>query len=458
MHKFLVGSSILKKPNLYKEYQVVTGKNGGDEAFAIFYKIIVKIHIIYTVVYNMYNCNKKYFHSKCKYFNIFFCEHCVCNVFYEKFRSAFQLVSTLYNILHFMRRSVQMVFFKAGAPKDPSPKALIFIFICNFINNNKYLKIILSNCIYIKILLYCGRGYAQSSVYINYGTLYTKCSNIYLHISKYKLILTSLFRILNLVRTVSSLLERKINFSFFIDKGIFKIYNYMCMCFSLIFITLPILSTVFCKKHNENVNSMKFTDAKTKKKSFSQNLSCYVRCFLGTTQSNTKFFLLSINLLFVQRSFFILGSIFLFITIYSNIILYIYLYQICFIISIDIYLINITYNFIKNKELWYKKYPELYSIVRYLLLGMLFISLIITVILFFLLINYLIHLIWNIILVNIKGSTSYTQIWNNIKSSTINSNKSPKNPKNPNTSFFTVGQSKDHKDIKKKLYIWKKNY
>nr|UED14383.1 hypothetical protein [Ophiocordyceps sp.] len=145
----------------------------------------------------------------------------------------------------------------------------------------------------------------------------------------------------------------------------------------------------------------------------------------------------------------LLGCIFLYITIYSNSsILCIYLYQICFIIFINIYLINITYNLIKNKQLK-KKYPGLYYIFRFLLLSMLFISLITMLILFFLLMNYLMHLTWNIILIKIKEI--FTQKSLGLKTSSINFNKPPKKPENPNTSFFFFDkQPKEHKDIKKK--------
>lgn len=139
--------------------------------------------------------------------------------------------------------------------------------------------------------------------------------------------------------------------------------------------------------------------------------------------------------------FVILGGIFIFISKYSNnSLLFIYLYKICFSIAINIKWIIITHDFIKNQE-FKKNYLNLYSPIRYLLLGMLFIYLTIMVIISFNLINYLIHLIWNMIWAKIKG----LKIWNSINTGFSN-NKPPKKPQNSNIPFYT----QEDKNIKKK--------
>lgn len=140
--------------------------------------------------------------------------------------------------------------------------------------------------------------------------------------------------------------------------------------------------------------------------------------------------------------FIILGGIFIFISKYnSDNLLFIYLYQINFIIAINIKWVIITHNFIKNEQLKINHF-KLYSFIRYLLLVMLFIYLAIMIILFFALINYLIHLIWSMIWSKIKGG--FAKLFNTDFSA--NHNKPPKKPQNTTIPF----SSQDHKDIKKK--------
>nr|YP_009546963.1 hypothetical protein [Hirsutella thompsonii]AYP41279.1 hypothetical protein [Hirsutella thompsonii]AYP41309.1 hypothetical protein [Hirsutella thompsonii]AYP41337.1 hypothetical protein [Hirsutella thompsonii] len=198
--------------------------------------------------------------------------------------------------------------------------------------------------------------------------------------------------------------------------------------------------------------------------------------------------------------FVILGGIFILISKYSNhSLLFIYLYQICFLIAIIIKWIAITYNFItvhySNAAFgWRSKQPliplsaspgvlakhclfflffledatglvdlkkravlplpdsggaeiklKLYSIIRYFLLGMLIIYLILLLIVIFNLIYYLFHFIIKILWGKFRSYANNKGLFGDNKAKGYN--KPPKKPQNTNIPY---PQNKDHKDIKKK--------
>ena len=252
--------------------------------------------------------------------------------------------------------------------------------------------------------------YAKAHVYLA-SLANLPLNNIDLHISKYKFLLLLIFSckaqaLLDLWTRIKKICS-KINFKDFdfdsVDKGIFKIYNSMCLRdFSYPgeapLVKHPLHATQGISNKNYKINPLMFV---------------------------------------------ILGSIFILISKYSSdSLLFIYLYLICFTIAINIWLIIIIHDFIKNKVFKNKKnHFKLYSCFRYLLLAMFFIYLTIMVILFFYLMNYLIHLSWDMIWVIIKG----LKIWISIKMGFLN-NKPPKNPKNTKIPIFT----QDLKEIKKK--------
>lgn len=146
----------------------------------------------------------------------------------------------------------------------------------------------------------------------------------------------------------------------------------------------------------------------------------------------------------------------MFVSKYNDSLLFIYLYQMNLTIAMNIKWLIITHDFIKNKERFTKKNNfKLYCFIRYLLLAILFIYLTIMVIVFLNLMNYLIHLVWSTIWGKIKKG--FLMRSSGTPAQDMKHNKTPKNPKNSNTPFSTP-QTKDHKDIKKKLQRWNKNY
>nr|QDH07257.1 hypothetical protein [Ophiocordyceps sinensis] len=295
------------------------------------------------------------------------------------------------------------------------------------INNSKYLKVLIE----AKLFFY---KYNIAHVFLGSHAC-LPLNNIYLHISKYKFLLLLIFSCKAQALQGLEKIRTKINLTGFdsdsVDKVILNIYNYMC---------LPVLSYPITLPH-PTLRSM----GGGKRRGVQ---SAYVRSTPAVKQQGGA------KRLFIENKnkinplmFVILGSIFIFISKYSSdSLLFIYLYQICFTLAINIWLIIITHDFIKNK-VFKKNHFKLYSLIRYLLLAILFIYLTIMVILFFYLMNYLIHLSWYMIWAKIKG----LKVWISIKTGFSN-NKPPKNPKNTNIPIFTQKEiKKKASDMKQKL-------
>ena len=140
---------------------------------------------------------------------------------------------------------------------------------------------------------------------------------------------------------------------------------------------------------------------------------------------------------------FILGSTFFCLSI-KNIIFHC-LYELCFLSSLYIMLTMIIYYVISNKQLRTKN-NKFYHLIRYFLMGALFIVTIFFISLFV----FFIYSLLNLLLIKITN----TKLWNSLKiSNNYNGTEPPKSPKTPeNASFFSGlrNKKKIHKDIAKK--------